>query len=105
MSSRKLFQFIISVLLVQFSLAQSPVPASPDIESELNSILSKMTLEEKIDYIGGFEDFYVRAIPRLGLPAIKMSDGPAGVRNYGPATTIGGIALAATWDPELVHKV
>ncbi len=105
MSSRKFFLFIISVLLVQFALAQSPVPASPDVESKVNSILSKMTLEEKIDYIGGFEDFDVRAIPRLGLPAIKMSDGPAGVRNYGPATTIGGIALAATWDPELVHKV
>jgi beta-glucosidase len=105
MSSRRFFLFINFVLLAPLALAQSPVPASPDVESKVNSILSKMTLEEKIDYIGGFEDFDVRAIPRLGLPAIKMSDGPAGVRNYGPATTIGGIALAATWDPELVHKV
>jgi len=65
-----------------------------------------MTLEEKIDYIGGFQDFYIRAIPRLGLPAIKMSDGPIGLRNDGPATTLaGGIALAATWDPELVGRV
>ena len=105
MSSRKLLPFIISVLAFQIALAQSPLPASPDVESKVNSILSKMTLEEKIDYLGGFEDFDVRAIPRLGVPAIKMSDGPVGVRNYGPATTIGGIALAATWDPELVHKV
>src|SRR5262249_51666107 len=42
---------------------------------------------------------------RLKLTAIKMSDGPVGVRNYGPATTMGGIALAATWDFELVHKL
>jgi len=64
-----------------------------------------MTLEEKIDYIGGFQDFYIRAIPRLGVPAIKMSDGPIGLRNDGPATTLaGGIALAATWDPELVER-
>jgi len=71
----------------------------------VDSIFGKMSLQEKIDYIGGFNDFYVRAIPRLGLPAIKMSDGPMGVRNYGPATTMaGGIALAATWDSELVKR-
>jgi beta-glucosidase len=64
-----------------------------------------MTLEEKIDYIGGFQDFYVRPIPRLGVPAIKMSDGPIGLRNDGPATTLaGGIALAATWNSDLVER-
>ena len=64
-----------------------------------------MTLEEKIDYIGGFQDFYVRPISRLGVPAIKMSDGPIGLRNDGPATTLaGGIALAATWDSDLVER-
>jgi beta-glucosidase len=81
------------------------VPDSPDVEKRVESILQKMTLEEKIDYIGGSQDFYVRAIPRLGVPAIKMSDGPIGLRNDGPATTLaGGIALAATWDPELVEQ-
>jgi len=35
-----------------------------------------------------------------------MSDGPIGLRNDGPATTLaGGIALAATWDPALVERV
>src|SRR5207248_6146201 len=42
----------------------------------------------------------------LGLPRLKMADGPLGVRNYGPATTMaGGISLAATWDPELAERV
>jgi beta-glucosidase len=64
-----------------------------------------MTLEEKIEYMGGINDFYIRAIPRLKLPAFKMADGPIGVRNYGPSTALaGGIALAATWDRDLVRR-
>ncbi len=93
------------LLLSRFVVGQAPVPDSPEVGKRVESILQKMTLEEKIDYIGGFQDFYVRSIPRLGLPAIKMSDGPIGLRNDGPATTLaGGIALAATWDPELVER-
>jgi beta-glucosidase len=94
----------IAVLLAQFVTAQTKHPTSAEVEKRVDSILSKMTLEEKIDYIGGVNEFYIRAIPRLGLPAFRMSDGPIGVRNYGPATTLaGGIALAATWDRALDH--
>jgi len=91
--------------LLQFGVAQAPAPDSPEIEKRVESILHRMTLEEKIDYIGGYQDFYIRPVPRVGLPAIKMSDGPIGLRNDGPATTLaGGIALAATWDPALVER-
>jgi beta-glucosidase len=93
------------LILSSLAVGQAPLPDSPEIEKGVDSILQKMTLEEKIDYIGGYQDFYIRSIPRLGVPAIKMSDGPIGLRNDGPATTLaGGIALAATWDPELVER-
>jgi beta-glucosidase len=72
-----------------------------------DSIVSKMTPEQKIDYIGG-TGFAIRAVPELGLPALEMSDGPVGVRsNLGfPSTTYtAGIALAASWDPELAERV
>ena len=93
------------VFLSQFGVAQGPAPDSPEIEKRVESILHRMTLEEKIDYIGGYQDFYIRPVARVGLPAIKMSDGPIGLRNDGPATTLaGGIALAATWDPALVER-
>lgn len=100
------FHVVICFLLLSwFVVGQAPAPDSPGVEKRVESILQKMTLEEKIDYIGGFQDFYIRPIPRLGIPAIKMSDGPIGLRNDGPATTLaGGIALAATWDPELVER-
>jgi beta-glucosidase len=65
-----------------------------------------MTLEEKIDYIGGDRRFYIRAIPQLQVPELKMADGPLGVRNYGPSTAYpAGIALAASWDTDLVRRV
>ncbi len=80
---------------------------SPTVaDSRAETILAQMTLQEKIDYIGGYNGFYVRAVPRLGLPAFKMSDGPIGVRNYGPSTAYAaGIALAASWNMDLARQV
>jgi len=75
------------------------------IEKRVEGILSRMTLEEKIDFIGG-NDMYTRAVPRLGIPALKMSDGPLGVRTWGPSTAYpGGIALAASWDTALAKRI
>jgi beta-glucosidase len=86
--------------------AQSPKPNSPDIERHVDSLLGQMTLEEKIDLIGGVHVFDVNGIPRLGLPVLKTADGPIGVRNDGPATVMAaGIALAATWNPALAERV
>jgi len=77
-----------------------------DVEKRVEAILSELTLEEKLDFIGGFEDFYIRPVERLGLPKIKMSDGPLGVRNYGEATAFpAGIALAASWNVDLMAQV
>src|SRR4051812_32806712 len=81
------------------ALAQSPSSSASSAETErrVEAVLSRMTLEEKIDLLGGVDGFFVRDIPRVGLPRMKMADGPIGVRNFGPATTMaGGIALAAT---------
>jgi len=93
---------VISSLL----LISAQALAQTDVESRVQRILSQMTLEEKIDMLGGVDSFFVRGVPRLGVPRLKMADGPLGVRNYGPATTMaGGIALAATWNPELAERV
>ena len=96
----------IVVLFTLCGLAQSPSTSADQTERRLDSILSQMTLEEKIDLLGGVDDFYVRGVPRLGVPRLRMADGPLGVRNDGPATTMaGGIALAATWNPALAEQV
>jgi len=90
--------------------AATPAPAAAEIaqraEARVESILARMTLDEKIDYLGGVDTFYVRAVPRLGLPAFRMADGPFGVRNVGPSTAYAaGIALAASWDRDLANRV
>src|SRR5258706_12535574 len=85
---------------------QGPAPATvPDaatIERRVESLLSKMTIEEKIDLIGGTDGFFIRGVPLLGLPRLKMADGPMGVRNFGPAPPMSaGMALAAIGNPEV----
>lgn len=70
------------------------------------AIVSQMTLQEKIAYIGGYESWYIRPIERLGLPAVKMVDGPQGVRNNTQSTLYpSGVAAAATWNKALVHEM
>jgi beta-glucosidase len=76
------------------------------VNQRVEALLSKLTLEEKIDLLGGVDGFFVRGVSTIGLPRLKTSDGPLGARNDGPATTMaGGIALAATWNVALAKKV
>jgi len=99
---RPFFLLLVLPLFLAWSQAQT---SSSDVEARIDSLLKKLTLDEKIDLIGGVDDFYIRANEKIGLPRLKMADGPVGVRNYGPSTVFGGIGLAATWDPELATRV
>ncbi len=81
-------------------------PAGPEAEKRIEAIVSQMSLEEKVDYIGGTDWFFIRAVPRLGVPSLRMADGPFGVRLTSPSTAMAaGIALASTWNPSLAEQV
>ena len=87
--------------------AQAPHTPTPAEIQKVDALIKQMTLEEKIDYIGG-TGFGLRAVPKLGIPELNMSDGPYGTRsNSGfPSTTYGaGINLAASWDRKLAARV
>ena len=104
MSNRGLLIAVVILSLGPFTIAQAP-PSNPDVEKRVDSILRQMTMEEKIEIIGGINDLYTRPIARLGIPALRMSDGPMGVHDYGLTTAYpAGIALAASWDTQLAER-
>jgi beta-glucosidase len=79
--------------------------------SNIDELLQQMTIEEKISMLAGADLWHSVAIPRLGIPQFKVTDGPNGARgasgNMGPSSAAipVGIALGATWNPDLVEKV
>ena len=89
-------------MLMILPLVSQPIPSDKKIEN----LIDKMTLEEKIDFIGGFREFNIRGYERLGIPEIHMADGPLGVRNFGKSTAYpAGINLAASWDKKLAYNI
>ena len=100
-------KFLLAISLFAASagavFAQSITQEDCDRAREL---VSQMTLREKIDYIGGYDKFYIRGIERLGIPQIRMADGPQGVRNNTRSTLFAcGVAAAASWNEALVREM
>jgi beta-glucosidase len=74
-------------------------------DERARAVLARMTLAEKIAFIGGDLSFAVRGIPRLGLPRVWTSDATGGIRGHGPSTSFPCmLALAATWNRDLVMR-
>lgn len=79
--------------------------------SRIDDLLKEMTIEEKIAMLAGADLWHSVPNKRLGIPQFKVTDGPNGARGAwgsmaSPAVaTPVGIALGATWNPELVEKV
>ncbi len=81
---------------------------------DVEKIIASMTLNEKIAFCTGADMWHTKALKRLGIPAMKMSDGPHGLRCQEDKTDFIGInksrpatcfptavTAGATWDPEL----
>src|SRR5580698_254808 len=98
--------FALFFIAITAVLVPSATSAPDGVEQRVEAILGKMSLEQKIDMIGGQDEFYIRAYPDLGVPRLRMADGSIGVRHGGPSTTMaGGISLASSWDPALAAEV
>ena len=100
------FCLVILFFLTSIALSQNSAPPAADVEKRVDSLLHSMTIEEKITLLGGTDGMYTSPLPRLGIPALRMSDGPVGVHVFGPTTAYtAGIALAASWDTDLARRV
>ncbi len=69
-----------------------------------------MTLDEKCSLTAGASLWYLPPVERVGLPALKVSDGPSGVRgdSFGGRRSLSlpcGTAVGSTWDPELAEQL
>ncbi len=112
-----------AVLNLAWAQSGSALPPykNPDlpVEQRVQDLLSRMTLQEKVAMLSGAD--WMQSVPnqRLGIPSIKMADGPIGIRSWaGPSSETkkqggdkkitttsfpAGVAMAATWDTELLR--
>jgi beta-glucosidase len=103
-----------SIIFLAAAMIAAIMPArAQDFDARAKAIASKMTLQEKIDQLHGIRTpshrRYVPPLPRLHIPAMLVTNGPAGAgpgdtRPQEPATALPApISLAATWDTETAH--
>lgn len=100
------FKTRIAYFLILLSLAATGINLNAQtLDTKINSLISKMSLEDKVKQLHHEGGFNTATNYDLGIPGFVMSDGPHGVR-YGLATSFPvGMGLAATWDTEIVYRV
>ena len=116
---KKTWILIALTILTIFTVQAAKSKNSEQIrEEKIQSLLKKMTLEEKVGMLHANSKFYVTGVKRLGIPPLALSDGPHGVRaemnlhdwNYAGWTNDSatcfppGTALAASWNRELSYQ-
>ncbi len=75
------------------------------VDEKVDHIFQQLTPAEKIELLGGVDNFFTRDVKRLNIPRFKMTDGPVGTRNDGKSTAYpAGVLLAATWDPAIAKR-
>ena len=86
-------------------------------QDRIDALVAKMSIEEKIGMLHGNSMFSSGGVERLGIPELKMADGPLGIReeisrnSWAPAGWDNDFAtyypaagaLAATWNPDLSY--
>ena len=116
---------ILPAIAVGMLFAQNPAKDAPyknpklPVEQRVEDLLRRMTPRERAQMLSGAGWMESQPNARLGIPAIKMADGPMGVRNWAGSSAItnaaatapvlstafpAGIGMAASWDVELVRR-
>ena len=88
------------------------------MERDVKKLVSQMTLEEKASLCSGLDNWRTKPIERLGIPSIRMSDGPHGLRRepetpeekqLGPSVPSTcfptAVTTASSWDRKLIKEM
>lgn len=108
----------LAILIVGTVQAQSNLGSDAATEKKIQSLIKKMTIQEKVGLLHANSKFYVSGVKRLGILEWALSDGPHGVRaeinrhNWAYAGWMNdsstcfppGTALAASWNPKLAYE-
>ncbi|MFF4607331.1 beta-glucosidase [Streptomyces sp. NPDC001339] len=84
-------------------------PGLDGFSDKVRGLVADMTLDEKISLVHGDKDpadigeaGYTPGVPRLGIPALRLADGPAGLRLNEPSLAMPApVALASSFDDKL----
>jgi len=101
-----------SFVIIAFCLVNAQTPELPvyknsrlPVNQRIDDLLSRMSLEEKVDLVGG-AGFKTKKNIRLCIPELLMTDGPLGPNVKGRATNYSAtINMAATFNTALIHRV
>jgi beta-glucosidase len=94
------------------SKAKGRAAAQASAPSKVDGLVAAMTLEEKLSFLSGVTDpagygeaGYIPGVPRLNIPPLRLTDGPAGVRTNQPATALPApVAMASTFSVDLAKQ-
>lgn len=80
--------------------------AALPIEQRVADLLPRLTLQEKCSLAAGQAGDCTKEVPRLGIPALKVTDGPHGI-GWGVKATCfpTAVSMGATWEPDLVRRI
>ena len=113
--------FVLMLLFCQMAFSAEIVKLTD--EASIDKVIKEMTLEEKAKLVCGMGMTSKKVpgavgstyeIPRLGIPELVVSDGPAGLRLGGTFSGVKAVyatafpipaAMASTWDLDLLNKV
>ncbi|PSK36547.1 hypothetical protein C7M61_004020 [Candidozyma pseudohaemuli] len=78
---------------------------------DIESVLDQLTLHEKINLVSGRDSWHTYAVHRLGIPSLRISDGPNGVRgtkffnSVATACIPTGTSLGCCWNTDLMYDL